>query len=82
MPGEKRRKQTDSRFARKERVKTFCTYFRWQTRFVHVRILHYIEGPFLAICFENIGRAPLKFIYLPQNYINVFFLSVMRFNMM
>jgi len=26
MPGENRRRQTDSRFARKERAKTFCTF--------------------------------------------------------
>jgi len=41
MPGKNRRRQTDSRFARKERAKTFCTYFMWQIRFVHARILHY-----------------------------------------
>ena len=41
LPGGNRRRQTDSRFARKAKANTFCTCFGWQVLIVHRRILHY-----------------------------------------
>ena len=51
LPGGNRRKQTDSRFARKAKANTFCICFGWQILTVHRRILqkHQSSFPILSV---------------------------------